>query len=73
MIIKACHVFFYLIRSNDERVRDLQNPSLGSCKVVLCLDFDFCADKLLVLLRLRFKLLKAFAALRYLLELETGF
>ena len=35
--------------------------------------FDFCADKVLVLLRLRFKLLKAFAALRDLLELETGF
>ena len=54
-------------------MRDLENPSHGSCKVVLYLDFDFCADKLLVLLRLRFKLLKAFAALRDLLELETGF
>ena len=56
-------------------LRDLQNPSgsHGSCKVVLYLDFDFCADKVLVLLRLRFKLLKAFAALRDLLELESGF
>jgi len=75
VIIKAFHVFFDLIWSNDERVRDLQNPSgsHGLCKVVLYLDFDFCADKVLVLLRLRFKLLKAFAALRDLLELESGF
>ena len=47
---------FISFRSNDERVRDLQNPSgsHGTCKVVLYLDFDFCADKVLVLLRIGF-------------------